>query len=75
MAGVTPGIWRPLSQVVLTAVAIERRVSAASTQNQAPQPAPVVLTRRELHALLALVSGTEGLVLHLLYGTGLRRRV
>ena len=88
----------PDAEAFLTALAVERRVSA-STQNQAlaallflyrevlqaqlpwldgitrakrPARLPVVLTREEAQAVLALVSGTEALVLRLLYGTGLR---
>jgi integron integrase len=37
-----------------------------------PQRLPVVLTREEVQAALAHVSGTSGLVLRLLYGTGMR---
>lgn len=42
------------------------------TRAKRPVRLPVVLTRQEVHAVLALVSGTEGLVLRLLYGTGMR---
>lgn len=42
------------------------------TRAKRPVRLPVVLTREEVHAVLALVSGTEGLVLRLLYGTGMR---
>ncbi len=37
-----------------------------------PERLPVVLTREEVDALLAGVDGTPGLILRLLYGTGMR---
>jgi integron integrase len=37
-----------------------------------PQRLPVVLTVEEVRAILAGVEGTGGLILHLLYGTGMR---
>ena len=37
-----------------------------------PQRLPCVLTQAEVRAVLAHTSGTPGLVLHLLYGTGMR---
>jgi len=37
-----------------------------------PQRLPVVLTVREVNAILSSVEGTGGLILHLLYGTGMR---
>ena len=37
-----------------------------------PQRLPVVLTRAEVRAVLARTSGTSRLILHLLYGTGMR---
>ena len=37
-----------------------------------PQRLPVVLTVEEVKAILAEVDGTGGLILHLLYGTGMR---
>jgi len=45
---------------------------AGITRAKRPARLPVVLTRQEVHAVLALVPGTEGLVLRLLYGTGMR---
>ena len=39
---------------------------------RAPQHLPVVLTRREVHALVAQLEGVFGLVGQLLYGSGLR---
>lgn len=37
-----------------------------------PQRLPVVLTREEMQAILARMSGTQGLIAGLLYGTGMR---
>jgi integron integrase len=37
-----------------------------------PKRLPVVLTRREVQEVLAIVDGVEGLFLQLLYGTGMR---
>ncbi len=37
-----------------------------------PQRLPVVLTRAEVRAVLGCTSGTSGLILRLLYGTGMR---
>ncbi len=37
-----------------------------------PERLPVVLTRQEVEAVLSGVDGTAGLILHLLYGTGMR---
>ena len=37
-----------------------------------PQRMPVVLTAEEVRAILADVEGTSGLILHLLYGSGMR---
>jgi integron integrase len=42
------------------------------TRAKRPARLPVVLTRDEVRAVLGRVTGTEGLVLRLLYGTGMR---
>jgi integron integrase len=42
------------------------------TRAKKPQRLPTVLTRREVEALLAEVHGTNGLIVRLLYGTGMR---
>lgn len=42
------------------------------TQAKAPRRLPVVLTTEEVQELLGRVDGTPGLVLRLLYGTGMR---
>ena len=42
------------------------------TRAKCPARLPVVLTRDEVRAVLGRVTGTEGLVLRLLYGTGMR---
>jgi integron integrase len=39
---------------------------------QRPKRLPVVLTREEVNALLARIDGTPGLMLRLIYGTGMR---
>jgi len=41
-------------------------------QARAPRRLPVVLTTEEVHDLLSRVDGTPGLILRLLYGTGMR---
>lgn len=57
----------------LTHLAAERQVSA-STQNQTKvsKRLPVVLTPREVRALMDELNGTMGLIASLLYGTGMR---
>lgn len=42
------------------------------TRAKAPKRLPSVLTQQEIAALLAHVSGTNGLIIKLLYGTGMR---
>ncbi len=37
-----------------------------------PKRLPVVLTRSEVHKVLSLIGGVEGVFLQLLYGTGMR---
>ena len=41
-------------------------------QAKAPTRLPVVLTEREVNALLDRVCGTQGLIARLLYGSGMR---
>ncbi|MFZ2208816.1 MAG: phage integrase N-terminal SAM-like domain-containing protein [Porticoccaceae bacterium] len=44
------------------------------TRAKRPQRLPVVLTREEVQAVLARMTGTYGLMARLLYGTGMRLR-
>ena len=48
------------------------RGSKASSSTKRPERLPVVLTREEVESILTHRSGTAGLMIRLLYGTGIR---
>src|SRR5664280_511318 len=53
-------------------VVVEVRWIDGFEQAQRSRRVPVVLSRQEVQAMLAQLSGTQGLIARLLYGTGLR---
>ncbi|MBZ0248137.1 MAG: integron integrase [Burkholderiales bacterium] len=53
-------------------LAVELPWLSGITRAKRPRRLPVVLTRQEVHALLANLDGTHALMARLMYGTGLR---